>query len=131
MTDVELEIILTGDDADLLALIEKTLADDDRTTVVRSRKIRSNELLTIIEVAGTVIGLTDGLLGLRERVQAFLAGRRAAPGPGPAVIEVANTEGEPVPLLEATDDQIRSVVSNPAPPDDDPTTAPESTGPES
>ncbi|MGA5559548.1 hypothetical protein [Streptomyces lavendulocolor] len=131
MTDVKLEIILTGDDADLLALIEKTLADDDRTTVVRSRKIRSNELLTIIEVAGTVIGLTDGLLGLRERVQAFLAGRRAAPDPGPAVIEVANTEGEPVPLLEATDDQIRSVVSNPAPPDDDPTTAPESTGPES
>ncbi|KNE80458.1 MULTISPECIES: hypothetical protein [Streptomyces] len=131
MTDVELEISLTGDDADLLALIEKTLADDDRTTVVRSRTIRSNELLTIIEVAGTVIGLTDGLLGLRERVQAFLAGRRAAPDPGPAVIEVANTEGEPVPLLEATDDQIRSVVSNPAPPDDDPTTAPESTVPES
>ncbi|MFJ3973374.1 hypothetical protein ACIPYR_35220 [Streptomyces parvus] len=131
MTDVELEISLTGDDADLLALIEKTLADDDRTTVVRSRTIRSNELLTIIEVAGTVIGLTNGLLGLRERVQVFLAGRRAAPDPGPAVIEVANTEGEPVTLLEATDDQIRSVVSNPAPPDDDPTTAPESTGPES
>ncbi|MET8732153.1 hypothetical protein ABZV81_34025 [Streptomyces parvus] len=131
MTDVELEISLTGEDADLLALIEKTLADDDRTTVVRSRTIRSNELLTIIEVAGTVIGLTEGLLGLRERVQAFLAGRRAAPDPGPAVIEVANIEGEPVTLLEATDDQIRSVVSDPAPPDDDPTTAPESTGPES
>ncbi|MFD5618998.1 hypothetical protein [Streptomyces yangpuensis] len=128
MTDIELELSFAGDDAELQEFIEKALRASDGIVVGRIRQIRTVDLLTVIELTGTAVGLADGLLGLRDRVRAFLA-RRAADRNGAgaaATLEVANTEGEAVPLLRASDSEVRSVVSD-SDPEDGPAEAAEST----
>ncbi|MFD7732988.1 hypothetical protein ACFV6F_21680 [Kitasatospora phosalacinea] len=112
MTDIELELSFPADDAELQQFIEKALRDDENVTVGRIRQIRTLDLLTVIELTGTAIGLADGLLGLRDRVRAFRARRGTDRGADPA-IEVAGPEGEPVSLLDATDDELRSTAAGP------------------
>jgi hypothetical protein len=62
---------------------------------------------TIFEIPGTAVGLVDGLCDLRDRVQAYLQGR----GKNDHAIDVANADGAQIPLLEASDDEVKTIIA--------------------
>jgi hypothetical protein len=113
MTETELELSFPAADPELRAMVEQALRERDGITVGKVRQVRTIDPLTLIEIVGTVVGLTDGLCDLRDRVRAYLEKR----GKSAPALAVANAEGSKIALLEATDGEVGTVVSgsDPAP----------------
>ena len=108
MTEIELELSFPAVDAELQAFLEETLRERDGITVGRIRQVRAIDPLTVFEIAGTVIGLVDGLCDLRDRMQTYLQKR----GKNNHAIDVANADGAQIPLLAATDDEVKTLVTD-------------------
>jgi hypothetical protein len=107
MTETELELSFPAVDAELQAFIEETLRERDGITVGRIRHVRAIDPLTVFEIAGTVVGLADALCDLRDRVKTYLQKR----GKNDQVLGVANADGAQAPLLAATDDEVKAIVT--------------------
>jgi len=107
MAEIELELSFPGVDAELQAFIEEALRDRDGITVKKVRQVRAIDPLTVFEIAGSAVGLADGLCDLRDRLRLYLRKR----GENNHVVDVANAADAQVPLLKATDDKVKSIVS--------------------